>query len=142
MKLALLIGILFVSLGAGAADQCLPKQAQAAEAATDNMKTWYAIYSGFKAFHYCDDGAIAEGFTEAVVHLLASDWNSVSRAASIARDDKTFHSFLLKHINASANTDELKAIASVSEERCPREASSMCRDIRRSAIQALQEAAP
>lgn len=139
MKFAFLISFLFVSPAAGAADHCLPKQAQAAEAATDNMKSWHAIYSGFKAFRQCDDGGVAEGFTEAVVHRLASDWNAVSRAASIARDDKTFHSFLLKHINASANTDELKAIASVSEERCPRGAWSMCRDIRRSAIQALQE---
>ncbi|WP_295684785.1 hypothetical protein [uncultured Nevskia sp.] len=141
MKFILLAGALLAPLAASAADRCSTKQAQAAEEATDQMKTWSAIYSGFKSFHHCDDGGIAEGFTEAVVHLLASDWRSVGSAASLSTKDKAFSSFLLKHINASANTEELQNIASTSGAQCPPELSSVCEDIHRAATLALEEAA-
>jgi hypothetical protein len=141
MRLKLLAAALVIPLAAYGGEVCSVKASQAAAEATDKMNTWPAIYSGFKSFRACDDGGVSEGFTEAVVHLLASDWKSVNGAASISKRNDAFREFLLEHIDATADTDELKQIASFSESKCPQGLSTFCKAIHRSANAAIQESA-
>jgi len=77
--LFLFIAFLLATTCSAATNDC--SEAQAAGNATDSMKSWTSIYSGFKRYGKCDDGGIAEGFTDAVVHLLASKWSSLSKVA-------------------------------------------------------------
>ncbi len=139
MRMLFVVTTLLLASTCSAADKCSDADAQIAETTTGLMKTWSAIYSGFKSYGRCDDGGIAEGFTEAVVHLLASKWNSLPKAAALTKKDPTFRTFFLKHIDASANTDELRKINTLAQSKCPAHLRELCTAIQASAKQAISE---
>jgi hypothetical protein len=140
MRILILLIALLVTSNCDAATECSEADVQAAETATDFMKTWPAIYSGFKHYAQCDDGGIAEGFDEAVVHLLASNWHSLPQVAKLVKNDHKFRSFFLGHISATADTDELKKIFLLARYKCRTGLHSLCKAIQSSAKQASESA--
>jgi hypothetical protein len=122
-----------------AAQDCSDIDAQAAGSAKGSMKTWSDIYSGFQHYGHCDDGGIAEGFSEAVVHLMASQWDSLPQAATLAKKDPSFRVFLLIHIDATADTNELRKIEKFSQFQCAAQLREFCTAIQASAKQAVSE---
>jgi diphthamide synthase subunit DPH2 len=130
---------LLIASTCSAADKCSDADAQVAETTTGLMKTWPAIYSGFTNYGRCDDGGIAEGFTEAVVHLLASKWYSLPKAVVLVKKDPAFRTFFLKHIDASADTDELRKIKILAQSQCPAHLRELCTAIQASAEKAISE---
>lgn len=137
--LFLFFAFLVASTCSAASTDCSEKEAQAAGNATDSMKSWTSIYSGFKHFGKCDDGGIAQGFTDAVVHLLASKWSSLPKVAVFVRKDPEFYKFFLRHIDASADTDELKKIYSFAQSECPVSLQNLCAAIKSEAEHAIGE---
>lgn len=137
--LFLFIAFLVATTCSAATNDCSEIEAQAADNATDSMKSWTSIYSGFKRYGKCDDGGIAEGFTEAVVHLLASKWNTLPKVAVLVKKDHKFYKFFLRHIDASADTDELKKIYSFTQSQCPVNLKKLCAAIGSEAEQAIYE---
>jgi|APFre7841882724_1041349.scaffolds.fasta_scaffold09889_2 hypothetical protein len=121
------------------AKECTSEDARAAEAGIESLKSWSSMYEAFEAYGHCDDGAIAEGWTEAVVHTLASDWNSLIQASQYAQKDDGFRRFLLKHIDASADTGEIEAIGTMARSRCPPKLEVLCEDIYGSVREALSQ---
>ena len=55
-----------------AARDCARDEEIAAEEIAARLTRWTDIHSAYLRFQHCDDGAIAEGFTDSVVRLLAS----------------------------------------------------------------------
>lgn len=137
--LFLFIAFLVATTFSAATDNCFEADAQTAGNATDSMKSWTSIYSGFKRFWNCDDGGIAEGFTEAVVHLLASKWSSLPTVSVLIKKDPKFYKFFLRHIDASADTDELKKIYSLAQSECPINLQKLCLAIQSKTQQAIGE---
>ena len=139
MRMLFVVTTLLIASTCSAADKCSDADAQVAETTTGLMKTWSAIYSGFKSYGRCDDGGIAEGFTEAVVHHLASKWNSLPKVAALVKKDPAFRTFFLKHIDASADTDELRKIKTLAQSQCPENLRELCTAIQASAGRAISE---
>jgi hypothetical protein len=50
----------------------------------------------------CDDGSIAEGFSESVTRLLADDWEALPALQSLTTMDASFQTFVLRHIDETA----------------------------------------
>jgi hypothetical protein len=121
------------------AKECASAEAREAEAGVDSLKSWSSIYQAFEKYGHCDDGGIAEGWTEAVVHTLASNWDSLIQASRYAEKDDGFRHFLLKHIDASADIDEVRAIGELAKSRCPPKLDVLCKDIERSVLEALRD---
>lgn len=121
------------------AKECTGVEAQEAEAGVDTLKDWSAIYTAFKRYGHCDDGGIAEGWSEAVVHLLASNWGSLKQAAVYTTNDKGFRRFFLKHIDASADTDEIKSIGKLAGSQCPPNLKLLCKEIEASVTEASSQ---
>jgi len=140
MKYLLIAVALMVSSAAHCAETCSSSDAKAAGEATDAMKTWPALYTGFKTFGRFDDGSIAEGFDEDVVHLLATDWGSLKTAARIFAKDNAFRKFVLRHISATADGDELVRISALAKSQCPANLAALCKDIQASAAAATRGA--
>jgi hypothetical protein len=139
---ALLMAVIFLCSGQViAGEECSQSLGMEAENAVDTMKSWSSIYSGFKRYKSCDDGGVAEGFTDAVVHLLTSDWSSLKDAEQLSARSSSFRSFLLRHIDASADTEDLKAIVNFSKSKCPANLKSFCTSIHRAAERAVTESA-
>ena len=111
------------------ARQCSRADAQAAGAIAGSLSSWHSIYAAYERYGRCDDGAIAEGFTDSVVHLLATNWASLSDAQGLIAKNPSFRSFVVSHVNASADSDEIAQVAALAATRCPPSATSLCKEI-------------
>ncbi len=85
----------------------------------DSLKDWNAVYLSFKSFAHCDDGAIAEGYSDTVGRLLASDWQHVSLLYRLTATDSAFKRFVLRHIDETIPDGKLKTIATNAKLHCP-----------------------
>ena len=98
----------------------------AAELGAGKLKTWSRVHVWFKRYGACDDGALGEGFTESVTVLLAKRWSQLPALSARAESDPQFRTFVLKHINASADEGNLKIIESNATSRCPARQAQLC----------------
>ncbi|MBF5041599.1 hypothetical protein FGE12_04310 [Aggregicoccus sp. 17bor-14] len=86
----------------------------------------------------CDDGALAEGYSELVTSTLAQRWSQVAELARLARTDRAFLAFVLRHVDASASEDDLRRVAENARTACPKGVSrALCADLERAAARAL-----
>jgi hypothetical protein len=130
----------FCALGTnGQVKEC--KEAEQKEVILTNSKDWKTFYREFKRLGHCDDGAMAENFSENVVTLIAKDWKHIGDLGGIIASDGIFRRFVLKHIDATANPDDLKIIISNSRGRCPETERQLCISIESEAKAALKEQA-
>jgi hypothetical protein len=114
-------------------------EAEQKEAILTNARDWKTFYREFKRLAHCDDGAMAENFSENVVTLLAKDWKHIGDLGGLIASDGIFRRFVLNHIDATANPDDLRIIISNSRGRCPETARQLCRSIDSEAKAALKE---
>jgi hypothetical protein len=99
----------------------------------DRLKDWDAVYRSFIQSAHCDDGAIAEGYSDTVGRLLARDWKHFGVLAKLVAKDKKFEGFVLRHIDETLPIDVLKTIAINAEKSCPADQATLCRKILRNA---------
>ena len=65
--------------------------------------------------------------------LLARDWKHIGDLAKLVATDKTFESFVLRHIDETLAIDTLKTIANNAEKSCHSEQTTLCKKILQSA---------
>ncbi|MFZ0637423.1 MAG: hypothetical protein WA755_06150 [Candidatus Acidiferrales bacterium] len=95
----------------------------------DQLKDWNAVYRSFRRFAQCDDGAIAEGYSDTVGRLMAHDWKHFTALSKLAAGDKKFADFVLSHIDATVPSDELKPIETNARKSCPPGQAHLCKKI-------------
>jgi hypothetical protein len=110
----------------GWARDCTKAEAMSAEAKAAYLKSWAEVYDAYKRYAHCDDGAIAEGFSESVTVLLAKHWAQLPELVIRVNGDKDFRAFVVKHINESADVNNLKLIDTNARTRCPEQSKSFC----------------
>jgi hypothetical protein len=98
----------------------------AAEDSAARLTDWKQIYGAFERFAHCDDGAIAEGFTESVVRLLATHWETLPQVAPLESKNPAFRSFVLQHTNDTGDTSDLKRVARLARTQCPKGHGPLC----------------
>jgi hypothetical protein len=121
--------ILLLANSSAWAQQCSSSEAQAAESSIDSLDSWQSVYIFYKRYRHCDDGSIAEGHTDKVVHLLATRWDSLKKLQKITARDHRFQTFILRHIDSSALTSELDHVAYTAARQCPQSATQLCKQI-------------
>ena len=129
VMVCVLMGTSAVSLAA----PCNTQQERAAIDEAGSLKSWAALHKSFVKFGHCDDGAIAEGYSESVTNLLAEHWESLPELARLADRDNGFSRFVLRHINETVPPERLERIANNAQKRCPKRLSTLCGQIARSA---------
>lgn len=137
MRLIMLVLILSFITSAFAEDsasnKCTQSEAKQAEKEVDSLKDWDQVYRSYKRFSQCDDGAIAEGYSDVVTKLLANDWKSFDRLVALTNSNKGFRRFVLKHIDESVSGDVLAKIANYARSECPAGGEHLCPSIARAA---------
>lgn len=123
---------------------CTRADAMAAEDATDVAhKSWAILntqYLKYARAADCDDGAIAEGWSDAVARLLANAWDELPTLARLVKADPEFLPFVVRHIDATADTDDLERVRANAERRCPPGGyEQLCRVIATAATGALAD---
>lgn len=136
-----LVLLLICSAPVAEAKTCSLAQSLKAENAIDNLKSWSDMYAHFVQYApQCDNGGVAEGVSDFAVHKLASNWESLSELHVITKKDDAFKSFILRHIDASADTDELRLIVKKSRKECQAKYRHLCAQIGNAAAAAIKEA--
>ncbi|MHB8916285.1 MAG: hypothetical protein ACYC4K_10795 [Thiobacillus sp.] len=104
------------------------------------MKDWKTIYAVFKTnLPGCpDDGMFAEGYSDVIVRALAKRWNS-RELKNLTDRNSAFRAFVLRHIDATTDPDELNQALKNARAKCPVGASRLCKEVARNATAAIKE---
>lgn len=119
--------VAFVSSATAA--ECSRDDAIDAETTASTLSTWNQVYSAFRRFQQCDDGAIGEGFSESVSRLLAERWEAMSELSKLTSEDNAFRRFLLHHLDETVPAPRWGIIVGHARHDCPADALSLCKDI-------------
>lgn len=78
------------------AAECSSLDVYAAEEVADYPDSWKNVHLAFQEFAKCDDGGVAEGYSEAVARLLADRWNTLPELVRLIHSDPPFEAFILR----------------------------------------------
>src|SRR5208283_720709 len=101
--------------------------------------SWNEFHDLFMKYKGCDDGVYAEGYSDFVTRSLAKHWDRFDELAKLSAADKAFEDFVLRHIDATANWDDISLLLSNAEEKCPASSSRLCYAIIEAGRAALKE---
>lgn len=105
---------------------CTKSEAMLAEKEVDSLSDWDHVYRSYRKFSHCDDGAIGEGYSDAVGKLLANDWGQLNGLLALTKTDKGFQRFVLKHIDETLPGDTLLKISTNARSSCSAGAQRLC----------------
>jgi len=141
MKTVSLRGLQTQSFAKHEPKPCTEQEANQSEESTDHLKHWSDVYQSFTRFSQCDDGAIAEGYSESVARVLADHWDTLPQLAELAKNDSKFLRFALRHVDATDDDKDLQRIKTDAKTQCPIGLRSICDDLGKQADAALKESA-
>ncbi|HSI49831.1 MAG TPA: hypothetical protein VLA61_16285 [Ideonella sp.] len=145
--LPLLLTMTTIAVG-HAASQAKPQaQCRLTDEAFDSVLRRVGDWRTIDAFHrkhfpQClDDGYYSEGYSDLIVHTLASRWDTLPVLAEVTRRRPAFLKFVLRHIDASTDPTQLRAIQVDAASACPAAQRQLCAAIGGAAKSALMEIA-
>jgi hypothetical protein len=71
---------------------------------------WPALLKHRRTFAACDDGGLAEGYSDAIVRLLAHRWDQFGTFVAISKRHPEFQRWAIQHIDATTSDDDLKKV--------------------------------
>ena len=108
---------------------CTSSESAQAEKQADTLRSWDALYRSYRQFAHCDDGAIAEGYSESVARILVDHWDTLPRLAALSKRNRGFQRFVVRHVDATLNTDDLNHIRTNATHRCPAAQRDLCKQL-------------
>jgi hypothetical protein len=130
--------IFLLSPAIGKAQFCSAKQAVLAATEAETLTDWKKVHAFYSEFAACDDGEVADLFSEAVLNLLTKHWVEINVLMSEIKKDQPFQEFVLNHVDSTADTEDLKRVRANATNHCPKEESSLCAAIAKTADEALK----
>jgi hypothetical protein len=104
-------------------------------------KDWSELRTWRQEFPECDDGYLADGVSEFVTASLSKRWGDVPSLQVVVAREPEFEGFVLRHIDATADSGNLKAVVNNATKRCPDGAAPLCTAMANAARSALAEQA-
>jgi len=114
---------------ANALEPCSKEDEINSEQLAAKAETWDQLYNLYRRYKQCDDGAIAEGFSESVSVILSQSWGESRKLLSIIQNDVGFETFILKHLDETVPEDRLESIEKLAINNCPITAKKLCEKI-------------
>lgn len=128
-----LVAIFYSSAALAGPDVCTSDQARKAEVVSDAATSWKQLYRQFRTFSNCDDGAVAEGFSESNTLLLADHWGTIQQLEPMIVSDPAFRAFIVRHVDATVPAERLRRIAAKCGHTMPGTLKNFCREIQAAA---------
>lgn len=132
---AIIITMAFTASVAVADDVCWGN----GDPALGALNTWKDLHAWHKNYPKCDDGYFGEGLSEFVVVSLARRWETLQLLKSETTKDKSFEQFVLKHIDATTDENDLAIVIKNAKGKCPSNLEPLCKRIAKKAQMALKE---
>ena len=123
----------------GEQNQCSEARVIEAVKESSSLKSWQNIYDSYKKYQQCDDGAIAEGYSDSITGLMANNWDALKDLKMFTETDKEFLKFILRHIDASVDPDDVKKVSDNASQHCAANFSELCSLIKERAEEILKE---
>lgn len=96
---------------ASSIERCSPEMSdQAVSSLKEAEKNWGALLAHQKKFISCDDGELAEGYSDAIVKLFSKQWSQFADFVSISKKSPDFKIWAIDHIDSTASTDDLRLV--------------------------------
>jgi hypothetical protein len=127
------------SVAANSRLPCSDKDAMEAEKAVDYLRTWKDLHISYLKYSACDDGAIAEGWSDFVVSTLSHRWSTLGDLEALIKHDKNYEQFILRHIDATTDEKDLSNIVTHASKDCPGGFEELCSKIGKAAMDAFKE---
>lgn len=112
---------------------CTLQEAKAAEEGTYlARRAWADLHAQYVTYvkrAACDDGAIAEGWSDAVGHLLANSWERLPDLARLTESEPAFLGFVIRHIDLTIPADTWDRIRANANTRCPEGYGNVCKAV-------------
>ena len=136
--------ILFVLLPVLAFLGSVPHPCRAADRCTGiaderlfKVKSWSGLRKWFESYADCDDGYLADGVSDYVVVSLAQRWRDLPELKRQIQSNSQFGAFVLRHVDETADGDDLKVVVENATKRCPEHSTALCSSIASAARAAL-----
>jgi hypothetical protein len=107
---------------------CTQAEVSQAQKEADQLPDWDSLYRSFKRFSHCDQGAIAEEYSDSVGRLLARDWRHIDAFVRLT-SDPSFEQFVIRHIDETMSEDEAALVINNARQHCPPGAKRLCKSI-------------
>jgi hypothetical protein len=136
----MLMALLVPTAARAKPDSCSIEQDNMASQELSRATRLTEIYKISKTFSGClNDGGTAEEASDDVVVQLSHHWRKSIIELKRYETNRAFISFVLRHIDATTDSDDLRAILTKTKTACPIGARSTCRKVEAAAASALQE---
>lgn len=139
--LTLVVLVPLTSCAASADSACSTSEAKDAENAVASIRSFGEFREAYRRYSHCDDGSVAEGFSEASTSIVVSQWGDIRNIDSELGLDSHLRNFFIKHVDATAPLERLGEIERLSGASCPKESELLCAEISAAAKRALRDAA-
>ena len=149
LAVGLTLALGLIAGGAMAAGRtCTEAESTAADAAIDAIvanKTaagkdvWPGLHAIFQRYRQCDDGGVGEGISDMVVTQLSRHWDSVADLVQRDAQEPAFGSFILMHIDSTADTGQLAKIKKAAKDHCPAGQQAFCARVGAAATRAIAD---
>jgi len=111
------------------AERCNRKDAVEADKYLDRLTNWTAVHRTFKRYRQCDDGGLAEGYSDKIANLLTRRWSSVGTLWKLTQSDRKFEQFVLLHVDSLMSADDARLLIDNARNRCPAGVEKLCRSL-------------
>jgi hypothetical protein len=126
---ALLVAVLpCIGLAADQPKECTKADAAAAETQAP-AATWGGLYRSYRRYGQCDDGSVAEVFSNAVASLLSGHWDTVNELTRLAKAHSSFGVFVLHHTDVTMRLNQAELIKGNARDKCPTDSKQLCQRI-------------
>jgi hypothetical protein len=86
-----------------------------------------------------DDGFWAEAYSDLVTRQLAANWKDFENFLEIAKTDRDFYHFTLRHLDATVSPTDLEMVVKNTQDRCPDSARRICSELGEQARASLED---
>ena len=119
VTLGLIIAMFSVQAGHAQRRPCTEVEGRRALDQAATLNSWDALYRSYKSYRQCDDGAIGEGYSESVARVLVDHWHTLPQLARLASNDVEFRAFVIGHVDATLDMDDVEKIRNKAKAQCP-----------------------
>jgi len=126
-RLCLVLLTMAFAAGAFAQKPCSANDAATAEKVVDRVVNWDQLYKAFQDYRHCDQGPVADVYTDALMRCLV-EWKQVDALAGTMQKDKDYHDFIFRHLRAASGEDQ-KSVFARAKMSCPKGLEPWCGEL-------------
>jgi len=127
LSIAVLAGLAFGA--AHAADKtCTKADSANAEKAIERVLNWPQLQKTWQDYRHCDTGAVADGYTDALMRMMV-DWKGLDSLASAMQKNAEYKEFIYAHIKSPAAKDDHAMVYSRAKASCPKGLDEFCAEL-------------